>query len=293
MARNEEKYARRRLKTAYASTVVSISLVLYLLGLLGVLLLQANKLSRHVKENISISIFLHEDEKEADIMQLQKTIDTKPYARTTEYIPKDVAAEELKKELGEDFIAFLGYNPLLSSIEIYLQAPYANEDSMVKIENQLLKNSQIKEVYYQKSLVHLVNENIKKIGYIIVGFSVLLLIISIALINNTIRLSVYSKRFIIKSMQLLGATQRFIRKPFVIKGVFQGIIGAVISLILLNLTLYFGQKQLPELGELQDIKLYIAMTGIVVFSGIIIAWISTYFAVRKYLKIKTDNLYYF
>lgn len=293
MAKSEEKFAKRRLRTSYASTIVSLSLVLYMLGLLGLIVLHAKKLSDYVKENIGFSIMLEDKAKEADVNMLQKKLDAAYYVRSTEYINKEKAAKDLQEDLGEDFVNFLGFNPLLSSIDVHLKADYANNDSLLIIEKQLMENSIVKEVFYQKSLVHLVNENVKRISFIILGFSTLLLIIAIALINNTIRLSVFSKRFLIKSMQLIGATQQFIRKPFVLNGILQGIIGAIIALILLSGTLYFAQLQVPELIEFQDINLFISLFAIVSVLGIIIAWISTHFAVRKYLKIKTDHLYYY
>lgn len=293
MAKSEEKYAKRRLKTSYVSTVVSLTLVLYMLGLLGLIVLHAKKLSDYVKENIGFSIMLKEDAKKADINMLQKKLDAAVYVNSTKFIGKDEAAEDLQAELGEDFVEFLGYNPLLSSIDVHLKASYANNDSLSIIEKQITENKIVKEVFYQKSLVHLVNENVKRIGVVLLGFSSLLLVIAIALINNTIRLSVYSKRFLIKSMQLIGATQRFIRKPFVIKGIMQGVIGAVLAILLVAATIYFAQRQIKELKEFQDIELYLSLFAIVGFLGIIISWISTYFAVRKYLKIKTDQLYYY
>lgn len=293
MAKSEEKYAKRRLKTSYVSTIVSLTLVLYMLGLLGLIVLHAKKLSDYVKENIGFSIMLKEDAKKADINMLQKKLDAAVYVNSTQFIGQDEAAKDLQSELGEDFVEFLGYNPLLSSIDVHLTASYANNDSLSIIEKQITENKIVKEVFYQKSLVHLVNENVKKIGVILLGFSILLLVIAIALVNNTIRLSVYSKRFLIKSMQLIGATQRFIRKPFVMKGIIQGVIGAVLAILLVAATIYFAQRQIKELKEFQDIELYLSLFALVGFLGIIISWISTYFAVRKYLKIKTDQLYYY
>ena len=293
MTTSEDKYAKRKLKTSYMSTVVGITLVLYMLGLLGIIIMHAKKLSDYVKENIGFTIFLNEEVKEVDIIQLQKTLDAREYVKSTEYISKEKAAVILQKDIGEDFISFLGYNPLPSSIDVRLKADFANSDSLSLLEKELIKDKNVKEVSYQKSLVSMVNENLRKISLIILGFSCLLLIIAIALINNTIRLSVYSKRFLIRTMQLIGATENFIRKPFVIKGVLQGVMGSVIAIILLVLTIYFAQKQVSELQELQDAALFIKLLIFVTVLGIIISWASTYMAVRKYLKIKTDYLYYY
>lgn len=263
-----------------------------MMGALGLIILQAKKLSDYVKENIGFSIIMKEGVKEAGIIQLQKTLDASPFVKSTEYIPQEKAAEIMKEDLGEDFIEFLGYNPLLPSVDLRLMADYANVDSLQKIEQDLLLNPNVKEVWYQKSLVHLINRNIQRIGLILLAFSLLLLLISIALINNTIRLSVYSRRFLIRSMQLVGATQKFIRKPFILQGLLQGIYAALIAILLLMGVVYFSQKEIPELIVLQDINLYITLFVIVIILGLIISWFSTYFAVRKYLKMRTDDLYY-
>lgn len=289
----EEKYTRRRLTTSYVSTVVGITLVLYMLGLLGMIILHAKKVSDYVKENIGFTVFLNEDVKEVDVIQLQKKLDSRKYVKSTEYISREKAAAILQKDIGEDFISFLGYNPLSASIEIRMKADFANSDSLAILEKELVSDKNVKEVSYQKSLVSTVNENLRKISMILLGFSSLLLIISIVLINNTIRLSVFSKRFLIRTMQLIGATQSFIRKPFVIKGIVQGILGAIISMFMILLTFYLGMKEIPELEVLKDRNLFIFLFSIVMALGIIISWISTFFAVRKYLKIKTDHLYYF
>ncbi len=292
MSKQEVKFTKRRLRSSYLTTIVSISLVLFMLGLMGLFALHAKKLSDFVKENIGFSIIMNEDVKEARIIELQKFLDVTDFVKSTEYITKEKAAEELTKDLGEDFIGFLGYNPLLPSIDVRLEAEYANIDSLAIIEQQLISNPNVKEVFYQKSLVHLVNQNIKKISFVLLGFSGLLLIISIALINNTIRLSVYSKRFLIKSMLLVGATQFFIRKPFVINGIIHGLISAFVAIILLMGILYFAQKEIPEMINMQEIDLFLTLFAFVTLLGIIISWLSTYLAVRKYLRIKTDDLYY-
>ena len=287
----QDNYSSRRLKSSYFSTIVSISLVLFMLGLVGLIMLNTKKLSDYVKENIGFSIILKENVKEVDIVQLQKSLDATGYVKSTEYITKEEAAKSLQTDLGEDFIGFLGYNPLLASIDVRLDADYANNDSIAWIEKDLLQSSKIKEVFYQKSLIDLVNENVRKISLVILVFSALLLVIAIALINNTIRLSIYSKRFLIKTMQLVGATERFIRKPFVITGIIQGVYGAFVAIGLLVGILYMAQKKFPELFELQDMQLSISLFGIVIILGIFIAWISTALAVRKYLRLKTEDLY--
>ncbi|MCK4676665.1 MAG: permease-like cell division protein FtsX [Bacteroidales bacterium] len=292
MLQQESKYNNRRLKSSFVTTVVSISLVLFMLGLLGMILLHAKKLSNYVKENISLSVILSEDVKEAKIIEFQKKLDITDYVKSTEYITKEQAAEDLSRELGEDFIEFLGYNPLSPTIDLHLKAHYANTDSIQKIEKEILANKYVKEVFYQKSLVHLVNDNLKKISYVILGFSVLLLLIAIALINNTIRLSVYARRFLIKSMQLVGATQGYIRRPFVILSIIHGLVSSLIAILLLTGILYFTQTEIPEIIKLQDYKIFLSLFVIMIFLGILFTGISTFFAVKKYLKINNDKIYY-
>ena len=292
MSSSEEKYNKRRLRGSYITTVVSISLVLFMLGLLGLIILHAGKLSDYVKENIGFSIIMKENVKEAGIIQLQKILDATPYVKSTEYITKEDAAEEFTKELGEDFTDFLGYNPLLPTIEVRFRAEYANNDSLSIIKDKILANNNVKEVWYQESLVDIVNKNVKRIGIIILGFSGLLLIIAIALINNTIRLSVYAKRFLIRSMQLVGATRAFISRPFILKGIVQGMIGSFVAIILLTGIIYLSRREVPELVDLQHPDMFLSLFGIVMLLGIIITWLSNYFTVRKYVKIKTQKLYY-
>ncbi len=291
MARQEDIIIGRRLKTSIVSAVVSVTLVLYVLGLLGLTILHAKKLSDYVKENIGFSVIMHDNAKSTEISVLQRFIDGMQGVKSTEFISKEKAAQELSQELGEDFVEFLGYNPLFPSIEVRFYADFSNPDSLKNFSSLIESERIVKEVYYQKSLVESVNENVTKIGMVLLLFSGLLLVIAFALINNTIRLSVFSKRFLIKSMQLVGATQAFIRKPFIIKSISQGIISSFIAIALLIATLFGAQRQIPELIEFQDLNLLMSLFIIVIFIGIIIAWISTFFAVRKYLNIKSDNLY--
>lgn len=292
MGIKEHKINKRRLRSSYVTSIISISLVLFLFGLVGLLILNTKRISDFVKENIGFSIILKEDIKEVDIIRLQKMLDAKPYIKSTEYITKERAAKELQEELGEDFIEFLGYNPLLSSIDIKLQAEYANNDSIVVIENEFQSYHEIKEVFYKKSLIQEVNENVNKISLIILSFSLLLLLISLALINNTIRLSVYAKRFIINTMQLVGATRRFIRKPFLFRSAIHGMYGALIAILLIIGVLYLLQNEFSDIIGFDDVTTLIILFVIVIMAGIIISVTSTYFAVNKYLKIKRDRLYY-
>ncbi|MBN1339594.1 MAG: ABC transporter permease [Bacteroidales bacterium] len=291
MKKTDDKYSRRRLQGSYITTVVSITLVLFMLGLLGLIILHAHKLSDYVKENLGFSIIMKEDVKEAGIIKLQKTLDAWDFVKSTEYITREQAAQEFAEELGEDFSAFLGYNPLLPTIEVRFRAGYANNDSLQVIKEKILQDSSVKEVYYQESLVDAVNKNVRKISFIILAFGTLLLIIAIALINNTIRLSVYSRRFIIRSMQLVGATHRFISKPFILRGIWHGFISAIIANLLIIGVLFIARREMPDLVELQEPGLFASLFGMVVILGIFITWLSNYLAVRKYIRIKTDQLY--
>ncbi|MBC8052856.1 MAG: cell division protein FtsX [Sphingobacteriaceae bacterium] len=287
----ESSAASKKTKTVYISTVISIALVLLMIGLLGLIMVHAKNLSNYVKENIVLNIIVSDGAKEVDVLALQKQLDAHPFVLKSQYVSKELAARNLQKDLGEEFVEFLGYNPLLSSIDIYMKADYANNSSIQTFSNQLTKNPLVKEVIYQKSLVDMVNQNIKVIGLVILAFACVLLIISIALINNTIRLSIYSQRFLIKSMQLVGATKNFIRKPFISYGVLHGLLGALIAIILLLLTLYVAQQQIPELIILRNwVEFAIVFAGVLAI-GIMISFFSTYFAVSKYLRLKIYDLY--
>ncbi len=287
----QKKVSKRKLQSSYMTTIVSITLVLFMLGLMGLLILNSKKLSDYVHENIGFSIIMNAGVKEARIMELKKTLDASEFVKYTEYITPEEAAEELQAELGEDFIDFLGYNPLLPSIDLRLNASYANVDSLKVIERQLLKNVDIKEVYYQESLVEMINDNVRRISFFILIFSSLLLIISIALINNAIRLSVYSKRFIIRTMQLVGATRSFIRTPFILTGILHGLIAALVASLALLGIIYLLLQELPELISLKDFKLFVMLFAFVFLSGVLITWISNRSAVNKYLKAKPEDLY--
>ena len=282
---------RRRLTASYITSVVSITLVLFLLGIAGILILNTRKLSDYVKENIGISVYLSPDAREVDIFSLQKTLDAKKYVKETRYITREKAAEDFQKELGEDFVDFLGYNPLPSSIDVKLHAAYANPDSFAVLEKEFRKYPLVADVAYQKDLIYAVNVNIKKISMAILIFSILLFVIAVTLINNTIRLTVYSKRFIIRTMQLVGAHHFLIRRPFLIRGVTQGVFASLFAILLLSAALYIAENQLGDLYSFQDYRILGIVFGLILITGLLIAWFSTLLSVNKYLNMKTDNLY--
>lgn len=291
MSKSENKHSRRRLRSSYLTTIMSISLVLFMLGMLGLIILNAQQISDHVKENIGFSIILNEGIKPQEVKRIKDLLDTEPFVKEAVFIDPDAAAAEFQEVLGEDFVTFIGENPLLPSIDVKLNAVYANPDSLTMIGAVLMENTKIKEVFYQSDLVDAVNKNMKKISLYLLGFSALLLIIAMALINNTIRLAIYSKRFLIKTMQLVGARHSFIRRPFVMQGIGNGIVAAFIAIGLIVTFLYYLQQQMPEIIDFQNIELYGALFIIVIFLGVIISWISTNLAVRKYLRIESGDLY--
>lgn len=283
--------AYKKTKTIYISTIFSIALVLLMLGLLGLVLVHAKNLSNYVKENIVLNIIVDEGAKEADVLAFQKELNANAAIKQTQYVNKELAARNLTQDLGEDFVNFLGYNPLLSTVDIYLKADYANNKSIDALKAQIQKNPLVKEVVYQSSLIDMVNKNINTISLVILAFAVILLIIAVALINNTIRLAIYSQRFLIKSMQLVGATKNFIRKPFLLYAGLHGLIAALIAIIILMGALFFAQKEIPEIVILRNYTEFgIVLLGLIAV-GLFITSISTWFAVSKYLRLKIYDLY--
>ena len=291
MASTQKRIEKRRLRSSYITSTISISLFLLLLGVMGLLLLNAKRISDHVKENILFKVVIQDKTKEVEIFQIQKALDAKQYVKETKYITKEDAAYELEQALGEDFIETLGHNPLLPMIEVKFLASYANNDSIEIIEKDLREFSFIKEVYYQKNLIEAVNENIRKITIAMLIFCGFLFLIALALINNTIRLSIYSKRFIIRTMQLVGATHNYIRKPFIWKAVLQGLVGAFVAITFITAIIYFLQHETEGILVFTDLLTILILHGSIIFTGIFIICISTYFSVGKYLRMKTDKLY--
>lgn len=290
---SERSSSKRRVAGSYALSLASITLVLFLLGAFAIFMMHARKLSNHVKENLGFEIVMNSDVKEANILRLQKELDAMPAVKSTEYITKDEAISRLSEDLGEDFLQWLGNeaNPLLPSIDVRFHAAYANTDSIAVIESQLLENTDIKEVYYQKSLIDLINNNIRKIAIVLMIVSLALLFIAIALIRNTIRLSIYSKRFLVRSMQLVGATESFIRRPFLKQGVSQGFFGGLLADLFLVGILYWISKRVPDLILIQDMYVIGAILLAVIVLGVVLAWFSTRAALDKFLKADLDKLY--
>ena len=286
-----ENVNKGRIRNSYASVIVSISLVLFLLGIIGVLALNAKKVTDYVRENFVFTIFLKDSAKKVEVKKLQKTLELTDYVKSTEYISKDEAAEVVKEELGEDFINFIGYNPLMNSIDIHLKAEYVHPDHMEMIEKNLASKKFVTEVVYDKMLIEQMTKNIEEVTFWLLVFTSMFMIVAIALINSSIRLSVYSKRFTIKTMQLVGATKGFIRRPFMWNNIKLGLIGAFIALSLLSAMLYYLQLNFPVLSDIQDLKFYAILYVGVILLGVFISWISTYFAINKYLGLRAEQLY--
>ncbi|HEX8020717.1 cell division protein FtsX [Mucilaginibacter sp.] len=287
----EASASSKKTKTIYISTVFGIAMVLLMVGLLGLILVYAKNISSYVKENIVLNIFVDDAAHESDVLQLQKQLDGNVIVKQTQYVSKELAARNLQKDLGEDFVKFLGYNPLSQSVDVYLKAEYANNKDIEKFKAELLKNPLIKEVKYQQSLVDQMNQNVTTISLIILTFAGIFVVLSVALINNTIRLAIYSQRFLIKSMQLVGATKGFIRKPFLLYGIWHGLLGGLIAIILLIGTLYVAYDNVPDLVFLQNYTEFgIVFLGVVGL-GIFISGFSTFLAVNKFLRLKIYDLY--
>lgn len=292
MSASFEKHQKRRLISSYFSVVISIALVLFLLGLLGMLVLNAKTISDNFKERVVMTIYLNDTAKEVEINQLEKSLALASYVKETNYISKEEAADFMKGEYGEDFLDDVGYNPLQNSIEVNLKADFVTSQRLDSISQAVLTRKFVDDARYDKDLVAMMNSNVKRISLWVLIISALFTLIAVLLINSSIRLAVYSKRFIIKTMQMVGATKQFIRRPFVLRSIRLGIIGAFLALIGMAIVLYYVDKTFPELELLSNqVLLVLLFIGVFVL-GIVITWISTYFATQRFLNLKTDQLYY-
>jgi len=292
MSTSFEKYQKRRLQSSYISVILSIAFVLFLLGLFGLLVLNTKKITDYFKEQASMTIFLNDDVDDQTVNNLKTILNSEAYTKSIVYISKDEAATIAKKENGEDFMDFLGYNPLKNSIDLFLNADFVSPEKMNEIESQLINNDAVFEVSYDKSLISLLTQNVKRISLWVLIFSALFTFIAMILINNSIRLSVYSKRFIIKTMQMVGATKRFIRKPFVWNSVKLGAIGSIVAIIILFVALFYMNDYFPEFEFFKNTTMLAILFGGIFLLGIIISWLSAFFATQRFLNLKTDQLYY-
>ena len=292
MSGSIESFNKRRLLTSYFSVIVSITLVLFLLAFFMFLVLSTKKLANHFKEQVTVTILIKDKAKDVDITQLQKTLSVAPFVKSIKFISKEEAAETFSKDIGEDFVTFIGTNPLQNAIDLSLKAEYADPDKMQEIKRDLEQHTFVSEVVYDQSLVALIHENVNRIGFITLVFSVLFTFVSVLLINASIRLSIYSKRFIIKTMQLVGATRSFIRRPLIYTNVKLGIFSAFVAITFFSLALFSIIKSYPDFAVLLDATvLTVVFIGVFVM-GILISWGSTFFATQRFLNLNTNELYY-
>ena len=292
MSSKFDSYQKRRLRSSYFSVVVSIALVLFMVGVLGLILLKSTRVANTVKEKVAMTLFLKDEVTNEKIFKFKETLKKESYAKKVLYISKENAAKQYSKEIGEDFLKFLGENPLKNGIDIYLKADFVTPEKMHELETRFLKNAFVADVSYDKPLINLLTKNIKRISFWILVVSGFFALIAIVLINSSIRLSVYSKRFNIKTMQMVGATKSFIRKPFIWQGIKLGIIGAFVALIGLCIVVFYIDKYVPSLEILKDYSA-LAFLGLgVLLSSFIVTWVSTFFATQRFLNLQTDQLYY-
>jgi len=287
-----DKYQKRRLRSSYLSVIISIALVLFLVGLLGLIVLKTNSITKHFKEKVAITVFLNDNAKDKEVESLQAELKKAEYAKTVTYISKDEAAKIYSADIGENFLEFLGENPLKNAIDISLKSEFVTPEIMAGIEKELVLRNIVSEVTYDKPLIELLSKNINRLSFWMLVFSALFTLIAIVLINGSIRLSVYSKRFTIKTMQMVGATKSFIRGPFIWQSVKLGIIGALVSIAGLLAFISYLNKNIPELELFSDINILgIVFLGIIGL-GILITWLSTFFATQRFLNLRSDELYY-
>ncbi|MES2778343.1 MAG: permease-like cell division protein FtsX [Bacteroidota bacterium] len=286
-----EQPIKKRRKISYLPSIISISLVLFMMGLFGIILINGNKLSNHLLENFQLTIFFNEDASEADIQNINRQIAAHEYTKKAIYVSKEEAAKSFSAETGQDFVTFLGFNPLLPSVELFVKSKFANAETIKQIETELRRNKAVQDVVYQSSIIDEIHKNIKTIGSALMLISMIFLLIAVTLINNTIRLNLFARRFIIKSMQMVGATHWFIIKPFAIKSFLHGLYGGIISCILLSGLLYWTPFWIPEIKALYDNSQFAILFVVVIIAGIIISMVSSMISTNRYLRMKIDDLY--
>lgn len=287
-----DKYQKRRLRSSYLSVIVSIALVLFLVGLLGLIVLKTNSITKHFKEKVAITVFLNDNAKDSDVETLQAELKKEEFAKTVTYISKDEAAKIYSEDIGENFLEFLGENPLKNAIDILLKSEFVTPEIMAGIEKQLMLRSIVFEVTYDKPLIELLSKNINRLSFWMLLFSALFTLIAVVLINGSIRLSVYSKRFTIKTMQMVGATKGFIRNPFIFQSIKLGIIGALVSIVGMVVFISYLNKNIPELELFSDLNILAVVFFGIIGLGILITWLSTFFATQRFLNLRSDELYY-
>ena len=291
MSSSFDNFQKRRLISSYFSVVLSVFLVLFLLGILGLFIINSKKLANDFRENIAMTVFFKNEANDSILKNFGTELKANRFVKSYDFVAKDAAAKQHTDIIGEDFMTFLGENPLQNSYDIHLKADYVIKDSIAKIETGLRKNDMVSDIVYDKQLVNLVNDNIKKVSMWILIFSGFLAVIAVLLINSSLRLSIHSNRFIIKTMQMVGATKSFIRKPFVMRSIKLGMIGAILAVLALIGVLIYVENSFPSLGILDDKALVGTVLLAVLGVGILITWLSTYFATQRFLNLRTDDLY--
>lgn len=292
MSFNFDSYQKRRLRSSYFSVVISIALVLFMVGFLGLVLLKSTQVANHFKEEVVITLFLKNDTSKDQIENLRNSLIKEIFTRKIVFISKDDAAKFYAEDLGEDFVNYLGTNPLKNSIDIYLNPGFVTPEKMGEIADRFKDNSYVFEVSYDKPLVTFLTQNIQRVSFWLFVVSSFFGLIALILINSSIRLSVYSKRFNIKTMQMVGATKGFIRKPFIWNGIQLGFIGAIISLIGLSVVIYYIDQKLPTLQLTTDYTTLAYLGGGILIIAFVISWLSTFFATQRFLNLQTEKLYY-
>lgn len=291
MSSNFDKFQKRRVITSYVSVVLSVFLVLFLLGMLGLFIINSKRLSDNFKEDIVMTVFFKNEAVDSTFTAFNAEMKAANFAKDFKFVSKDEAAKQHKEVIGEDFMEFLGTNPLYNSYDIHLKADYVTNPGFSKVESQIRANPMVADVVYDKQLITLVNDNIKKVTFWVLLVSAIFAVISFLLINSSLRLSIYANRFIIKTMQMVGATKAFIRKPFITRSIILGIIGSVLAVLVLIGVLFYINTHFPALEIFKDIELTVGVLIAVLALGILITWISTYFATQRFLNLRTDDLY--
>ena len=292
MSAKFDSYQKRRLQSSYFSVVISIAIVLFMVGILGLVLLKSTFVANRVKEKVAITLFIKDDVTQKQIKKFRESLLKEEFTKKAIYTSKTQAAKIYSKEIGEDFLSFLGKNPLKNGIDIYLKADFVTPEKMQEIEKRFLKNAFVADVSYDKPLINILTKNIKRISFWLLVVSGFFGVVSMILINSSIRLSIYSKRFNIKTMQMVGATKRFIRKPFIWQSIKLGTVGAVLALIGLGIVVFYIDKYIPSLELLKDYLTLGYLVGGVLISAFLITWISTFFATQRFLNLQTNELYY-
>ena len=295
----EQKTRKKRKLGSYpfVSVTLSITLALFVIGLFGMLALHASKLTTVIQENIELQVFLNKQITSSEISKINRTIGSKPFvlkkddAPVIRMVTKEEAAEQFIKDTGEDFTEFLGDNPLRDVLIVNINPGHQASDSLKMIKAEIEKIGGVYEVSYVESLVESINENLTKIGLILVGFFLILLLVVVILINNTIKLALFSQRFLIRSMQLVGATAGFIRGPFLKRSVWYGLLAGTFASLMLFFLMTYANTRIEDLSQLQDIQSLAILFGSIILLGMMVGFLSTYRAVRKYLKLSLDELY--